>query len=106
MVTLVCSSRASFSSSVQPSSNASRATLPVTCWIVGGALSTMLASLHMKRAGRQRGFISGAFWSIGGALVCAAAVWERGFWTLCAGSLLMGVANAYAQYYRFAAADA
>src|SRR5436305_212973 len=81
------------------------ATLPVTCWIIGGALSTMLASLHMKRAGRQRGLTSGVLWSIAGALVCAAAVWERSFWVLCGGSLVMGVANAYAQYYRFAAAD-
>src|SRR5205814_1045453 len=80
------------------------ATLPVTCWIIGGALSTMLASLHMKRAGRQRGLTSGVLWSIAGALVCAAAVWERSFWVLCGGSLVMGVANAYAQYYRFAAA--
>jgi MFS family permease len=81
------------------------ATLPVTCWIIGGALSTMPASLHMKRAGRQRGLSSGALWSIGGALVCAAALWEHSFWALCGGSLLMGVSNAYAQYYRFAAAD-
>ena len=35
------------------------ATLPVTCWVVGGALSTMQASLYMKRVGRKRGFSSG-----------------------------------------------
>src|ERR1700687_3572511 len=50
------------------------ATLPVTCWVLGGALATMPASLHMKRVGRQRGLISGTFWGIAGALICACAV--------------------------------
>ena len=31
------------------------ATLPITCWVLGGAIATMPASLHMKRVGRQRG---------------------------------------------------
>ena len=81
------------------------ATLPVTCWIIGGALATMPASFHMKRAGRQRGLTLGALWGIAGALVAATAMWAHMFWVLCAGSILMGVGNAYAQYYRFAAAD-
>ncbi|HEX9435391.1 MAG TPA: MFS transporter, partial [Burkholderiales bacterium] len=85
---------------------AALATLPVTCWILGGALATMLASLHMKRVGRQAGLISGTFWAIVGALVCAAAISLQSFWLLCAGTLIWGVYNAYGQYYRFAAADA
>ena len=36
------------------------ATLPITCWILGGAIATMPASLHMKRVGRQRGEIGRA----------------------------------------------
>src|SRR5258708_15230044 len=85
---------------------AALATLPVTCWILGGALATMLASLHMKRVGRQAGLISGTLWAIVGALVCAAAITVESFWLLCAGTLIWGVYNAYGQYYRFAAADA
>src|SRR5712671_138047 len=85
---------------------AALATLPVTCWILGGALATMLASLHMKRVGRQAGLISGTFWAIVGALVCAAAIWLQSFWLLCFGTLVWGGYNAYGQYYRFAAADA
>ena len=81
------------------------ATLPVTAYVVGAAASTMLASLHMKRVGRRRGLEFGTLWSIVGALVCAAAVWQGSFWMLCAGSLVLGVYNAYGQYYRFAAAD-
>src|ERR1041384_8001899 len=34
---------------------AALATLPVTCWVLGGALATMAASFYMKRAGRQAG---------------------------------------------------
>jgi len=81
------------------------ATLPVTCWVAGGALATMLASLHMKRVGRQRGLTAGTLWGIVGALICAGAVWLQSFWLLCFGALVFGVYNAYGQYYRFAAAD-
>src|SRR5262245_42818780 len=82
------------------------ATLPVTCWILGGAIATMPASLHMKRVGRQRGLTSGIFWGVAGALICAGAMWIQNFWLLCLGTLVWGVYNAYGQYYRFAAADA
>ena len=81
------------------------ATLPVTCWVLGGALATMPASFHMKRVGRQRGLTLGTMWGVIGALGCATAVWLQNFWLLCAATLLCGVFNAYGQYYRFAAAD-
>jgi len=81
------------------------ATLPVTCWVLGGAIGTMPASLHMKRVGRQRGLTSGTAWGIVGALLCAGAIWAQSFWMLCFGTLVFGVYNAYGQYYRFAAAD-
>jgi MFS family permease len=82
------------------------ATLPVTCWVVGSALSTMQASLYMKRVGRKRGFMTGTLVGVAGALVCAAAIWLQSFWLLCFGTLVFGVYNGFAQYYRFAAADA
>jgi len=81
------------------------ATLPVTCWVLGGAIGTMPASLHMKRVGRQRGLSTGTLWGIVGALICASAIWAQSFWLLCFGTLVFGVYNAYGQYYRFAAAD-
>jgi MFS family permease len=82
------------------------ATLPITFWVIGGAIGTMPASMHMKRVGRQRGLSSGTAWGIVGALICAAAIWAQSFWLLCFGTLVWGVYNAYGQYYRFAAADA
>ncbi len=81
------------------------ATLPVTCWVVGGALTTMQASLHMKRVGRRRGLIHGTVIGIVGALICATAVWLQNFWLLCAGALVFGGYNAFGQYYRFVAAE-
>src|SRR5437868_2343780 len=82
------------------------ATLPITCWVLGGAIATMPASLHMKRVGRQRGLTWGTLWGVVGALICASAVWAQSFWLLCLGTLVWGVYNAYGQYYRFAVADA
>jgi MFS family permease len=81
------------------------ATLPVTAWVLGGAIGTMPASLHMKRVGRQRGLTTGTLWGVAGALICASAIWAQSFWLLCFGTLVFGVFNAYGQYYRFAAAD-
>jgi len=81
------------------------ATLPVTCWVLGGAIATMPASLYMKRVGRQRGLMRGTLWGVVGALICAAAIWAQSFWLLCFGTLVFGAFNAHGQYYRFVAAD-
>ncbi|MBI1943422.1 MAG: MFS transporter [Betaproteobacteria bacterium] len=83
----------------------SLATLPVTCWVVGGALTTMPASLYMKRVGRRDGLLGGAAVGIVGALICALAVWLASFWLLCFGTLVFGTFNAFGQYYRFVAAE-
>ncbi|HEY6967382.1 MAG TPA: MFS transporter [Burkholderiales bacterium] len=81
------------------------ATLPVTCWVVGGAIATVPASHYMKRVGRQAGLMRGAAIGIAGALLCAAAVWQASFGLLCAGALIYGFYNAFGQYYRFVAAE-
>ena len=81
------------------------ATLPVTAYFVGSALSTLPLSFFMKRHGRRAGFALGACFAIAGALVCATAIYTASFWLLCAGVLLLGVYLAAGQYYRFAATD-
>src|SRR5947207_2703664 len=50
------------------------ATLPVTCWVLGGAIATMPASFHMKRVGRRNGLITGTFFAVLGSLICASAI--------------------------------
>ena len=83
----------------------SLATLPVTCWVIGGAITTMPASLYMKKVGRRAGLIRGASVGIIGALICATAIWQASFWLLCFGTLVWGTYNAFGQYYRFVAAE-
>jgi len=85
--------------------NVSLATLPVTCWVIGGAIATMSASQYMKRVGRKPGLIRGASIGVLGALICAAAVWQASFWLLCFGAIVFGAFNAFGQYYRFVAAE-
>ncbi len=86
--------------------NKSLATLPVTGWVVGAALTTFFASLLMKRIGRKGGFTVGALIGIAGAAVCCLALLRGDFWLFVAGTTIFGVYNAFGQYYRFAAADA
>jgi MFS family permease len=84
----------------------SLATLPVTAYVIGAALTTMPVSQLMRRVGRANGFSIGTLIGIFGAMVCGFAVYSHSFWTLCLGTLIMGIYNASGQYYRFAAADA
>jgi MFS family permease len=82
------------------------ATLPITCFVVGAALSTFFASLLMARIGRVRGFRVGIGLGMVGALVSAAAAQLESFWLLCAGSVVLGCYSAFGGYYRFAASEA
>ncbi|MDA8110592.1 MAG: MFS transporter [Betaproteobacteria bacterium] len=83
----------------------SLATLPVTFYVLGAALTTMPASLYMRRVGRRPGLMQSTAFAVAGALVCATAIRLQSFWLLCAGALLFGGFNAFGQYYRFAAVD-
>jgi MFS family permease len=82
------------------------ATLPATALTVGTALGTIPASLVMRRVGRRLGFIVGSLFTMAGGLVGAWAIVAQSFGLLIVGGFLMGVASAFAQLYRFAAAEA
>lgn len=81
------------------------ATLPVTFVVAGTALSTIPASMLMRRIGRKLGFIAGACIAIAGSLLSALGVYEGSFWLFCLGAFIFGASSAYVQLYRFAAAD-
>jgi len=83
----------------------SLATLPVTSYVIGAALTTLPVSHLMRRVGRVNGFTLGTLIGILGAMICGYAVYSHAFWMLCLGTLVMGIYNASGQYYRFAAAD-
>ncbi|MFN7725777.1 MAG: MFS transporter [Rubrivivax sp.] len=78
------------------------ATLPVTGYVVGGALSTGLVARAQARWGRQRSFQLGLLVAAASAAVCALAVFTRQFWLLVAATVVAGFYNANASLYRFA----
>jgi MFS family permease len=82
------------------------ATVPVSAFVIGTALTTIPASLLMKRIGRRAGFMLGAFIGFLGALLAIYAVYQRHFALFCLAAVLQGVFQASSQYFRFAAADA
>jgi MFS family permease len=86
-------------------SNKALATLPSTMSVLGTALSTIPASLLMKRVGRRLGFMVGAMCAMAGGLISVAAMARGHFWLLTAAALLLGISVAFAQQYRFAAAE-
>ena len=62
--------------------NKSLATVPLTCYVLGSAITTIPASLLMKAIGRRAGFQAGTGAGMIGAAVCAAALYVADFWLL------------------------
>lgn len=87
-------------------SDRSLATAPVTCFVLGSAMTSIPASLLMGVAGRRTGFQLGAAAGVFGAAICAYAMHIASFPLLCAGMIVLGMHAAFGSYYRFAAADA
>ncbi len=83
----------------------SLATLPMACQFLATMLSTIPASLLMRRVGRRAGFTFGQLFGLAGAAVSSFAVFHGNFELLIFGAFLLGIHNAFWQYYRFAAAD-
>ena len=84
----------------------SLATLPIALQFTATMAVTIPASLLMARIGRRAGFILGASTQMVGAGCAAYAIVQGSFLLFCLSGLLLGMANATSQYYRFAAADA
>ena len=81
------------------------ATLPISCVILGLALSTIPAALVMQRIGRRRAFIASALLASVAACVIAWAVVRQDFLLLCASALVLGSNLAFQLQHRFAAAE-
>jgi MFS family permease len=82
------------------------ATVPLTCYVFGSAITTIPASLLMKTVGRRSGFQTGTALGMLGGTICSLGIYFASFWLLCAGMTVMGMYTAFGKYYRFAAADA
>lgn len=80
-------------------------TLPLSLQFVVTMLTTLPASLLMRRYGRRSAFLIGALAGILGASICFYALVKANFALFVLGAALVGVLNGFAIYYRFAAAD-
>ena len=83
----------------------SLATLPLALSTVVTAATTIPVSILMARIGRRPGFQLGAFVGATGAGLAAWGIARSDFALFCFGNALIGVFQASAMYYRFAAAD-
>ena len=81
------------------------ATLGVTTYVLGSAVSTLPFSLWMAKVGRRTGFMTGALINIVGCAVGAYALWLGSFVLYCVATAIIGVYNAIGLQYRFAAAE-
>jgi len=88
------------------STDKSLATLPVALLQVAVMLTTIPASLLMQRIGRRAGFGIGTGIGMLGAGLGVIAVVIKSFPLFCLATILFGIFNGFAGFYRFAAADA
>lgn len=83
----------------------SLATLPLAILQLATMLTTIPASLILKRWGCKLGFMAGAAVGLIGAVLGTYAVLTSSFLLFCTATLLYGVFNGFVGYYRFTAAD-
>ena len=84
----------------------SLATLPFALITVAGAVVTWFAAFLIQRLGRRLSFALGALSGAIGGAISVWSVFHGHFWSFCIGTAGVGVFQAFAQYYRLAAADA
>lgn len=81
------------------------ATLPVALMVIGTALAMIPASMLMQRHGRKVGFLVGILSGATAGALGAYAIGIGSFWLFALANLFVGIYQAFAQYYRFAAAE-
>lgn len=81
------------------------ATLPVTAYVVGAAVSTAPVARSQRHLGRKRSFQIGLVVAALSAGICAWAAVSQQFWLLVAATFVAGYYSANASLYRFAAPE-
>ncbi|EPD8213138.1 MFS transporter [Yersinia enterocolitica] len=85
--------------------NPSLITVPLSMASLGTVLVMFPASLLMSRIGRKTGFITGALSGMVSAVISMVAMIHHSFMLLCLGMFFLGIFQAFAQFYRFAAGE-
>lgn len=83
----------------------SLATLPIALMVVATATCLIPASLLMQRYGRRTGFLVGTALGALAGFLGAYAITRDDFVLFVVANMLVGAYQAFAQFYRFAAAD-
>lgn len=81
------------------------ATLPVSLYGIGVALSMIPVALLMRSQGRRFTYLAGALLCVFAAGLSTLAIVQSSFWLFCIGTALAGFYGACVQNYRFAASD-
>jgi MFS family permease len=81
------------------------ATLPVTSYVIGGAISAPIVARVQTKWGRMRSFQLGLLMAAVSAAACAWAVNQQSFGLLMMATLLAGFYQANAALYRFAGTE-
>lgn len=82
------------------------ATLPLSLQFVATMVAIAPASFVMRRIGRRAGFAIGAGCGVLSGILGCIGILAGWFWLFCLAGLVYGGFIGFAQYYRFAAADA
>ncbi|HQY27363.1 MAG TPA: MFS transporter [Burkholderiaceae bacterium] len=90
---------------LQLADNKLLATLPVTGYVLGGAVWSMPAAAFMRRLGRRAGYTVGSLVAMLGAVLAWHAMTLGSLALLCAATFVCGLYNAFGASLRFAAAD-
>lgn len=81
------------------------ATLPIASIIVGTAVFTVPISFMMRKFGRRTAFLIAIGFSIGFSLLGAYSIYTQSFYLFCFSLLLIGMATATLNQFRFAAME-
>jgi MFS family permease len=81
------------------------ATLPVSMTVVALALSTIPATILMRKIGRARGFAMASMSAVGAVCVAAFGIHVESFGLFVLSGILFGINMAFTQQYRYAAAE-
>jgi len=81
------------------------ATLPISVFVVGMAVSTLPVGAIARRHGRRTAFLAGSGCGVLAGLLASWAIVTGSFWLFCAATFLGGAYAAVVLSFRFAAAD-
>lgn len=84
----------------------SLSTMPLAVHFIAVMLTSIPAAVLMNRVGRKRGFLFASLFALGGAMTASWSILQHNFIGFTLGVALIGVFNGFANYLRFAAADA